>query len=129
MFTQFLVMLERFVSINKQFDSLAKCYLKVYKFFVRVKEVLWSFGDIVFCVVLKWRKHNENSVIVNVLPSKGISVHIHKFLLGEWALESEHRTLYIDLKFIEWFGYMKLNHICVDFKKTYLYAKIVEGMS
>ena len=44
------------------------------------------------------RKHNGNSVIDYVLLSEGILDRIHKFSIGEWTPESDHRTLCIDLK-------------------------------
>ena len=53
------------------------------------------------------RKHNGNSVIDYMLLSEGILDRIHKFSLGEWTPESDHRTLCIDLKCMHRFDYEK----------------------
>jgi hypothetical protein len=44
------------------------------------------------------RKHNGNSAIDYVLLSEGILDRIHRFSLGEWTPESDHRALCINLK-------------------------------
>ena len=49
-------------------------------------------------MVLHVENKNGNSVIDYVLLSQGNLDHIHKFSLGEWTPESDHKALCIDLK-------------------------------
>ena len=46
-------------------------------------------------------KHNGNSMIDYVLLSECILDYIHKFSLGEWTQEYDHRTLCINLKYMK----------------------------
>ena len=80
------------------------------------------------------RKHNGNSVIDYVLLSEGILDRIHKFSLGEWTPESDHRALCIDLKCMHRFDCEKVidddkqPHLSMNLKRAPKYSKMVEDM-
>ena len=54
-----------------------------------------------------------------VLLFEGILDRIHKFSLGEWTPESDHRALCIDLK---------CTHLSMNLKQAPMYSKMVEDM-
>ena len=68
-----------------------------------------------------------------MLLSEGILDRIHKFSLGEWTSESDHRALCIDLKCMHRFDCEvieddKKPHLRMNLKRAPRYSKMVEDM-
>ena len=80
---------------SKQFEKLlVQMYNNIAMQVIAIYVSLWSITNGFTC-----RKHNGNSVIDYVLHSECILSRIHIFSLGEWMLQTNHRTLCIDNRF------------------------------
>ena len=90
---------------------------------------LWEGTDEFIC-----RKHNGISVIDYMLLLK-ISIHcVHTFTLGQWKPESDHRVLYISLKYDKKSECIAINHarndpfLSMNSKRAPMYAAMVKEM-
>ena len=121
-------MYNRYSSDGKDPDQLGKLLLQMCNS-TRMFISLWPNTNGFTC-----RNHNRNSVIDCVLLFEGILDRIHKFSLGEWTSESDHRTLSVDLKCMHRFDCEKAikenqqPHLNMNLKQASMYSKMVEDM-